>query len=65
MLEREFQEIETSFGKVKVKSGKRDGEIFHISPEYEQCKRISKEQDIPIKKVYEEVQKTVSKIFNA
>ena len=65
MLEREFKEIETGFGKVKVKIGKRDGEIFHISPEYEQCKEISKKQGIPIKKVYEEIQKTVSKIFNA
>jgi len=64
MLEREFQEIETAFGKVKVKIGKSDGEICHISPEYEQCKNFSKEQGIPIKKVYEEIQKTVSKIFN-
>ncbi|MDP6625962.1 MAG: DUF111 family protein, partial [Nitrospinota bacterium] len=65
MLEREFKEIGTGFGKVKVKIGKRDGEIFHISPEYEQCKEISKKEGIPIKKVYEEIQKTVNKIFNA
>tara|TARA_B100000959_G_scaffold280078_1_gene341292 strand:+ start:1420 stop:2601 length:1182 start_codon:yes stop_codon:yes gene_type:complete len=65
MLDREFQKIETIFGKMKVKIGKRDGEICHISPEYEACKEISREQGIPIKKVYEEVQKTVSKIFNA
>ncbi|MDP6625963.1 MAG: nickel pincer cofactor biosynthesis protein LarC, partial [Nitrospinota bacterium] len=63
MLEREFKEIETGFGKVKVKIGKRDGEIFHISPEYEQCKEISKKQGIPIKKVYEEIQSAIKKSF--
>jgi len=63
MLEREFQEIETVLGKVKVKIGKRDGEICHISPEYEHCKKISREQGIPIKKVYEEIQSAICKIF--
>ena len=63
MLEREFQEIETVLGKVKVKIGKRDGEICHISPEYEHCKKISREQGIPIKKVYEEMQSAICKIF--
>ena len=63
MLEREFQEIETVLGKVKVKIGKRDGEVCHISPEYEHCKKISREQGIPIKKVYEEIQSAICKIF--
>ena len=65
MLDREFQEIETTFGKVKVKIGKSNGEIFHISPEYESCKEISKEQGIPIKKVYEEIQSAINKVFKS
>lgn len=63
MLEREFQEIETAFGKVKVKIGKRDGKIYQVSPEYDQCKEISKKQNIPIKKVYEEIQSAIVKSF--
>tara|TARA_B100000315_G_scaffold181344_1_gene170211 strand:+ start:3289 stop:4470 length:1182 start_codon:yes stop_codon:yes gene_type:complete len=64
MLEREFQEIETVFGKVKVKIGKRDGEICHISPEYEHCKKFSKEQGVPIKKVYEEIQSAIRRSYS-
>lgn len=63
MLEREFQEIATPLGNVKVKIGRRDGKIYHISPEYERCKEISKEKNIPIKRVYEEVLPAIKKIF--
>ncbi len=62
-LEREFQEIETIYGNVKVKIGKNGEEIYHISPEYDTCKEISKKLGIPIKKVYEEIQSVISKIF--
>lgn len=64
MLERELQKIETSLGNVDVKIGKREGKIFHVSPEYERCKEISKEKNMPIKKVYEEIQTAISKAFN-
>lgn len=63
ILDRQFQEIETEFGKVKVKVGKRDGEVFHVSPEYEHCKKISKERGLPIKKVYDEIQSAIAKNF--
>ena len=64
ILERETREIETAFGKVQVKIGKKDGEIYHISPEYDKCKEISQKQDIPLKKVYEEIQIAISKHFS-
>jgi len=52
ILERDIKEIDTEFGKVRVKISFMDGKIVNVSPEYEDCKRISEEKNIPLKKVY-------------
>ena len=54
-LKRCVKEIETRFGKVHVKIGRQSDKIVNISPEYEDCKRIAKEREIPLKRVYSEV----------
>ncbi len=51
-LKREELEINTKFGKSKVKKVIKNDRIS-IVPEYEQCKKIADEQDIPLKEVYE------------
>lgn len=58
-LSREISEVDTEYGKVKVKIGKIGDEVVKVIPEYDDCKRISIERDIPLMKVYE----TVSKAF--
>ncbi|MCF6148959.1 MAG: nickel pincer cofactor biosynthesis protein LarC [Candidatus Kuenenia sp.] len=52
ILSREVKEYESSFGKIKVKIGAFNGYIKNISPEYEDCKRIAEEKNIPLKHVY-------------
>lgn len=52
ILTREIKEYESSFGKIKVKVGVFKGDIKNISPEYEDCKRIAEEKNIPLKHVY-------------
>jgi len=52
ILSREVREYESSFGKIKVKIGAFHGDIKSISPEYEDCKRIAEEKNIPLKHVY-------------
>jgi len=52
ILEREIKEIDTDFGKIKVKISYLDGKIVNVLPEYEVCKKISEEKNIPLKKVY-------------
>jgi len=52
ILERETKEIDTDFGKIKVKISYMNGKIVNVSPEYEDCRRISEEKNIPLKKVY-------------
>jgi hypothetical protein len=59
-LEREIKKVKTKYGFIDVKIGKYKGKIKTISPEYESCKKIAEEKNIPLKKVYDEVKKQIS-----
>jgi len=48
---------ETKYGKIRVKVGMFKGEIKNIAPEYEDCKKIAKQHQVPLKEVYEEAKK--------
>ena len=52
ILEREITEVETKYGTVRVKIGRLNGQIKSISPEYEDCKKIAEERNVPLKLVY-------------
>lgn len=49
--ERHMARVETDYGDVHLKVSAYGGEIVSIAPEYEDCKRLAKEQNVPIKKV--------------
>jgi len=53
-LEREMVEVETVFGRLKAKRAFSDG-IEKISPEFEDCARMARERNIPLREVYEAV----------
>ena len=52
-LPREIKEIETKYGRIRVKIS---GDL-RFQPEYEDCKRIALEKRIPIQEVYQEAMK--------
>jgi len=52
-LEREWREVETEFGPVRVKVGRAGGDIVTASPEYEDCRRLARESGTPVKTVYQ------------
>jgi len=55
MLPRSAETIETSFGKVAVKRVcSTRGEIRRV-PEYEECRRVALEQNLPIRVVYDRI----------
>jgi uncharacterized protein (TIGR00299 family) protein len=56
-LSREVREVETVYGKIRIKISKRGEEVLTITPEYEDCKRIAEEKQIPLKQVMEEAKK--------
>ncbi len=51
-LERESKIVETKWGKIRIKIAKDRDSILNISPEYEDCRKVSLENNIPLKVVY-------------
>jgi len=56
-LPRKIQEVSTSFGIVKIKVAGEGTKFQKASPEYEDCQKLARENDIPIQKVYQEALK--------
>ncbi len=50
-LERQFVEVSTEYGPVKIKVSRLDGEIVNFAPEYEDCARLARERNIPLKQI--------------
>jgi len=55
MLERDFTKIITRYGAVTVKTSYYDGTKINAKAEYEDCKRLAKENNVSIRKIYDEV----------
>ncbi len=53
-LERRFEEVSTRWGAVRVKCGYLTGELVTASPEYDDCRRLAAENDVPLKDVQAE-----------
>ena len=54
-LSREFLEVRTSWGKVRIKIARLPlGKIANAAPEYEDCRKIAAEHAVPLKQVMEE-----------
>jgi len=54
-LEREIKKIKTKWGKVRVKVSFSGDKTYNISPEYDDCRKISKKYNIPLKQILIEV----------
>jgi len=58
MMDREIKKVETKWGKVRVKLSKYGG-IEKFAPEYDDCRKIAEEHNIPLREVIKEVEKSV------
>lgn len=54
-LSRQIDTVKTKYGEVKVKISFAN-DYKKIMPEYEDCKRIANERDVPLLEIYNEVQ---------
>jgi hypothetical protein len=61
-LVRKLETIQTIYGKVAVKRSYFDTKEVSCKPEYEDCKRIAAEKEIPLKKVYNVIMAQILKI---
>jgi uncharacterized protein (DUF111 family) len=53
-LHREFVEVETSHGAVRMKVGSLNGRTMNAAPEFEDCRRIAEARGVPLKDVLSE-----------
>jgi pyridinium-3,5-bisthiocarboxylic acid mononucleotide nickel chelatase len=53
-LEREWVEVETRHGRVRVKVGRLEGRAVTVAPEFEDCAAVAREANVPARDVYEE-----------
>jgi hypothetical protein len=49
---REILEFDSSLGRVKAKIKRLSGSILDISPEYEDCRKIAQERNLPLQEVF-------------
>ncbi|HZH02671.1 MAG TPA: nickel pincer cofactor biosynthesis protein LarC [Myxococcaceae bacterium] len=52
VLDREFEEVSTRYGPVRVKLGLRNGRVLNAAPEYEDCVRRADEARVSVKAVW-------------
>ncbi|WP_257453530.1 nickel pincer cofactor biosynthesis protein LarC [Archangium lipolyticum] len=50
-LERDWVEVETPWGQVRVKRGLRNGEVLNAHPEFEDCRKLAEAAGVPLKQV--------------
>jgi pyridinium-3,5-bisthiocarboxylic acid mononucleotide nickel chelatase len=54
VLPREFVKVTTSYGEVNVKLSRVNGRILHVAPEYDDCRRLAEEKNVPLQRVINE-----------
>jgi uncharacterized protein (DUF111 family) len=59
-LKRDFVTVETRFGPIACKAATHGDELINIKPEYDECKRVAIEQEVPLKTVLEEAHSQAS-----
>jgi hypothetical protein len=50
-LERDWVDVETPWGRVRVKRGLRNGVVLNAHPEFEDCRKVAESAGVPLKQV--------------
>ena len=53
-LDREHVKVSTPFGEVRVKVARANGRIQQISPEFDDCRKLAEEKNVPLHEVMEQ-----------
>ena len=54
VLPRESVTVKTKFGEVRVKLSRVNGRVLHAAPEYEDCRKLAEEKNVPLQRVINE-----------
>ena len=52
ILDRSFEKMDTNYGMITMKIGRKNNEIMSVSPEIEECKVLAEKNDVSVEKVY-------------
>jgi len=52
-LKRAIQTVKTVYGPIEVKLGQLNGKTIQASPEFESCRKVAEEKNVPLKWVYQ------------
>lgn len=61
-LKREFSSVETAHGPVVLKVGRLDGLVLHRTPEFESCKELAAQKNVPVRQIYEAALKALPEV---
>lgn len=59
MLQRTTEEITIPAGKVRIKHAMQNGKILRSKPEFEDCRRLAAEKNLPVSEIYRQINETL------
>jgi uncharacterized protein (TIGR00299 family) protein len=57
-LPREWVNVSTTYGSVRIKLSRSNGRILHVTPEYDDCRKLAVEKQVPLQEVIGEALRT-------
>jgi uncharacterized protein (TIGR00299 family) protein len=61
VLPREWVSVATEFGEVRIKVSRVNGRILHVVPEYDDCRKLAVEKNVPLQRVIAEAMRKYEK----
>jgi pyridinium-3,5-bisthiocarboxylic acid mononucleotide nickel chelatase len=61
VLPREWVNVGTEFGEVRIKVSRVGGRILHVAPEFEDCRKLAVEKNVPLQRVIAEALRSYEK----
>ncbi|MPM34427.1 Pyridinium-3,5-bisthiocarboxylic acid mononucleotide nickel insertion protein [bioreactor metagenome] len=60
----EFHTVNTEYGAIRIKIGRRNGEIYTMSPEFEDCRRAAEQAGVAVRTVYRRAEAANEELFS-
>ncbi len=64
-LPRESVNVHTQFGDVRVKLSRVNGRILHVAPEFDDCRKLAVEKNVPLQRVFNEAMRSYDASYKA
>ena len=61
VLPREWVNVATDYGDVRIKVSRVNGRILHVAPEFEDCRKLAEEKKVPLQRVIAEAMRSYEK----